>query len=360
MVSASSHASSARWSSRSCGRPPARRARPARGRRSRGRRDPRRARRAPSLTSRTARTAWPAARTHGWISGSARPTTSTPACRRLTDPEWGTLKRYLRSRAGVERRGGGRRGSGAAADRRPVPRARARVAAAVRRGLGQRGLAGRRAVGVPLPAARDRDPGRRARDRRPARARRRACRWPSRRPSSSAGRPSAIRGRSSARRCCRASRPATPRSTTRPASAWRRRWPASCGRCTTSRSSDELPLDPNWRGDMSRRVPRTSEWLAELRDLWPAPPIVDELLEQALALPASVDPRGPARRPSLPPPAGRRGRRADRRHRLGRPLLRRPVDRPLAAVELLPARGAELPSSRPTAPSATISCCARG
>ena len=34
------------------------------------------------------------------------------------------------------------------------PERRARVAAAVRRGLGQRGLAGRRALGVPLPAAR--------------------------------------------------------------------------------------------------------------------------------------------------------------------------------------------------------------
>ena len=51
----------------------------------------------------------------------------------------------------------------------------------------------------------------------------------------------------------------------------------------------DLPLDPNWRGDMSRRVPRTRTWLAELQDLWPAPPIVDELLEQASALPAPID-----------------------------------------------------------------------
>jgi aminoglycoside phosphotransferase (APT) family kinase protein len=51
----------------------------------------------------------------------------------------------------------------------------------------------------------------------------------------------------------------------------------------------ELPLDPNWRGDMSRRVPRTREWLAELHDLWPAPPVVDELLERALELPAPTD-----------------------------------------------------------------------
>src|SRR5439155_25955567 len=65
----------------------------------------------------------------------------------------------------------GRRGPGAAADR-PVSRARAALAVATRRGLGQRGLAGERALGVPLPATGDRRARARARARRPAAPRR--------------------------------------------------------------------------------------------------------------------------------------------------------------------------------------------
>jgi aminoglycoside phosphotransferase (APT) family kinase protein len=50
----------------------------------------------------------------------------------------------------------------------------------------------------------------------------------------------------------------------------------------------ELPVDPVRRGDMSFRVPRTTERLAELETLgiWTAPPLVGELLESARGLPA--------------------------------------------------------------------------
>ena len=48
-----------------------------------------------------------------------------------------------------------------------------------------------------------------------------------------------------------------------------------------------LPIDPVRRADMSFRVPKTRERLAELAelDLWEAPPIVGELLEAATGLP---------------------------------------------------------------------------
>jgi aminoglycoside phosphotransferase (APT) family kinase protein len=50
----------------------------------------------------------------------------------------------------------------------------------------------------------------------------------------------------------------------------------------------ELPVDPVRRADMTFRVPRTTERLAELESLglWSAPPLVDELLESASGLPA--------------------------------------------------------------------------
>jgi aminoglycoside phosphotransferase (APT) family kinase protein len=49
----------------------------------------------------------------------------------------------------------------------------------------------------------------------------------------------------------------------------------------------ELPIDPVRRADMTFRVPRTTERLAELESLglWSAPPLVDELLEAASDLP---------------------------------------------------------------------------
>lgn len=49
----------------------------------------------------------------------------------------------------------------------------------------------------------------------------------------------------------------------------------------------ELPVDPVRRADMTFRVPRTTERLAELErlGLWSAPPLVDELLESASDLP---------------------------------------------------------------------------
>ena len=47
-----------------------------------------------------------------------------------------------------------------------------------------------------------------------------------------------------------------------------------------------LPVDPLGRGDMTRRVPRTLEALAEVRrlGLWTSPPLVDRLLESARRL----------------------------------------------------------------------------
>jgi aminoglycoside phosphotransferase (APT) family kinase protein len=49
----------------------------------------------------------------------------------------------------------------------------------------------------------------------------------------------------------------------------------------------DLPVDPVRRADMSFRVPRTTERLAELESLglWSASPLVDELLESASDLP---------------------------------------------------------------------------
>jgi aminoglycoside phosphotransferase (APT) family kinase protein len=49
----------------------------------------------------------------------------------------------------------------------------------------------------------------------------------------------------------------------------------------------ELPVDPVRRADMSFRVPRTTERLAELESLglWTAPPLVGDLLESARGLP---------------------------------------------------------------------------
>lgn len=50
----------------------------------------------------------------------------------------------------------------------------------------------------------------------------------------------------------------------------------------------ELPVDPVRRADMTFRIPRTTERLAELESLglWSAPRVVDELLESASGLPA--------------------------------------------------------------------------
>jgi len=47
----------------------------------------------------------------------------------------------------------------------------------------------------------------------------------------------------------------------------------------------DLPFDPNGRADMPRRVHVTREALGEIDELWPAPPVVEELFEQALELP---------------------------------------------------------------------------
>jgi aminoglycoside phosphotransferase (APT) family kinase protein len=52
---------------------------------------------------------------------------------------------------------------------------------------------------------------------------------------------------------------------------------------------DGLPVDPNRRSDMDHRVQLTRGWLTELRDLWRPPPVVEELFERALALPAPID-----------------------------------------------------------------------
>jgi aminoglycoside phosphotransferase (APT) family kinase protein len=52
----------------------------------------------------------------------------------------------------------------------------------------------------------------------------------------------------------------------------------------------ELPHDPNWRGDMPRRVEMTVDWLERLEreGVWRAPAAVSELLAEADALPATT------------------------------------------------------------------------
>jgi aminoglycoside phosphotransferase (APT) family kinase protein len=52
----------------------------------------------------------------------------------------------------------------------------------------------------------------------------------------------------------------------------------------------DLPIDPNWRGDMPRRVEMTVDWLARLEreGLWRAPAAVSDLLAEAEALPATT------------------------------------------------------------------------
>jgi aminoglycoside phosphotransferase (APT) family kinase protein len=52
---------------------------------------------------------------------------------------------------------------------------------------------------------------------------------------------------------------------------------------------DGLPVDPNGRSDMPRRVRMTRKWLGELDVLWSPPPAVDELFADAEALPDPVD-----------------------------------------------------------------------
>ena len=47
----------------------------------------------------------------------------------------------------------------------------------------------------------------------------------------------------------------------------------------------ELPVDPQQRSDMTVRVPRTRRSLAAIADLWEPPPLVDEVLSAAEALP---------------------------------------------------------------------------
>ena len=55
---------------------------------------------------------------------------------------------------------------------------------------------------------------------------------------------------------------------------------------------DTLPVDPNRRADMTFRVERTRARIAELRELglWEAPPEVEQVLEDALELPAPAAP----------------------------------------------------------------------
>lgn len=50
----------------------------------------------------------------------------------------------------------------------------------------------------------------------------------------------------------------------------------------------ELPIDPVARADMAVRVPRAREFLAKVESLglWRPPPVVDEILEAAIVLPA--------------------------------------------------------------------------
>lgn len=52
---------------------------------------------------------------------------------------------------------------------------------------------------------------------------------------------------------------------------------------------DDLPVDPNRRGDMPARVELSRGWLAEVRDLWRPPPVAEELFEHALGLPDPVE-----------------------------------------------------------------------
>jgi aminoglycoside phosphotransferase (APT) family kinase protein len=56
--------------------------------------------------------------------------------------------------------------------------------------------------------------------------------------------------------------------------------------------AETLPVDFNGRADMSIRVPRTAEQLAEVEELglWRRPPGLDELLEAAAALPPPAAP----------------------------------------------------------------------
>ena len=56
---------------------------------------------------------------------------------------------------------------------------------------------------------------------------------------------------------------------------------------TLAAVGDLLPVDLQRRADMPFRVGRTREALAACSDLWAAPPLVDDVLERALALPAA-------------------------------------------------------------------------
>ena len=63
----------------------------------------------------------------------------------------------------------------------------------------------------------------------------------------------------------------------------------------------ELPIDPNGRTDMARRVPMARDALAALQSLglWSPPSLVDELLESAIDLRTAGAPGHRTRRPPL-------------------------------------------------------------
>ena len=64
------------------------------------------------------------------------------------------------------------------------------------------------------------------------------------------------------------------------------------GLATVVKAADQLPIDPLGRADMARRVPRTFEALAEVRqlELWTWPPSVDRLLDSARRLGEAAGP----------------------------------------------------------------------
>ena len=159
-----------------------------------------------------------------------------------------------------------------------VRRARGPDRRPVRRGLGQRPVAGERRARLPLSAAGDRRARGRAGDRGCCRVWRDGSRCRSRRPPTSAARPTPFRGRSSALRSCRErSRRAAPIAGPRAALG------AGLGAflrtlhepAIAAEHGERLAFDPMGRADMAIRVPRTRDRLdrrCEAAGLWTAPP----------------------------------------------------------------------------------------
>ena len=302
------------------------------------------------------------------ISGRARPSAGVVADRVFYKPEQAeqTLRPCsapIRSAVHEWSPGGRRRPrAGSRSDRRPVPGARARLAGAVGRGLGQQRLARRRALGVPLPAPGDRARRRGARDRGAAAARAAAarCRSPCRRSSGGPGRrvPVAVLRLRADRRARAGGRRA---GATRRATAWRDSSARSCARCTPSRSTPSSP-PTRWAGPTCRgRVPRTHERLAEIERLGLSSP--PAAAGRWLGCGAGSSRRRCGRRSCMATCTSATcwstaDGAAGRRDRLGRSVPRRSGGRPVAVLEPAAGRPRAPRSSTPTDLSATTGCCA--